>query len=327
MKIIEFLPFIKDIATLIISASTAIIAILMYRNTQKGTPPELLGLEKWESIKSNISKNKRSYTLEDRRKVNNNFTLALYQANKSIFIDALKIENQSTKNYLKSIPVKLKYHIFPPHSQNAMSIYDLAICYIALVSSLLVALFSVSATIFYPATEIPGNLEEWFIKIFFVIIAILSSTVTYFSWKAKDPYSTILGREHIEKSIVTRNVFRAYFDIFSVDPSLGHAIRENRKQAEQRASFESGKVFQKWIQNDGKGKTSWDYGFTGETGVENAGDFDAHEPDKLAPQGYIFTPSWDKYVENIENWYATNWPTRFLKCICRRRPKRELKKE
>lgn len=320
------LSFIKDIITLIISASTAIIAILIYRNTQKGTPPELLSLEKWESIKSSISKNKHSYTLEDRRKVNNNFILALHQADKSICIDALKIENQSTKNDLKNIPVNWKYQIFPSHPHNAMSIYDLIICYIALTASVLATIFSVLMIIFYPTTEIPENPKDWFIKIFFVIYAILSCILTVFSWKAKDPYSTILKNTYIKK-IVARNVFRAYFGIFSVDPSLGHTIRESQKQAKQRASFESGKVFQKWIQNDGKGKTSWDYGFTANISSEYTGNFDSRSPDDLAPQGYIFTPSWDKYVENIENWYATSPTTRFIKRIRRLRPKRELKKE
>ena len=320
----EIISSIKDIIALITGAATVVIAILVYRNTQKGTPPELLNLEKWESIKSSISKNKHSYTLEDRQKVNNNFTIALYQANKSIRIDELEIESQSTKNDLKNIPVNWKYQIFPPHPQNAMSISDLIIWYTILIFSLLVTIISVCMTIFYPTTGIPKNLDDWPIKIFFVIFSILSFILTVFCLKAKDPYSTVLGNT-MKKKIITRNVFRAYFDIFSVDSSLGNTIRENRKQAEQRAKFESKRFFKKWIQNDGEGKSSWDYGFTAETGVDNADNFDSHEPDKLAPQGYIFTPNWDSYLKNVENWYMKNRFIRFL--IFFKRPKRKLKKK
>ena len=129
----------------------------------------------------------------------------------------------------------------------------------------------------------------------------------------------------MKKGIITRNVFMTYFKIFSVDVSLHNEIREDPKEAKQRAGFESRKFFQNWLRNDGKGKSSWDYGFTAETGVDNADNFDTHEPDKLAPQGYIFMPNWDEYIKNIEIWYMKKRFIRFL--IFFKRPKRKLKKE
>ncbi|OFP55200.1 MULTISPECIES: hypothetical protein [Rothia] len=312
----EIISSIKDIAALITGAATVVIAILIYRNTQKGTPPELLNLEKWESIKSSISKNKHSYTLEDRQKVNNNFTIALYQANKSIRIDEIEIKNQSAKNDLKKLPVSWKYQRFPSPPRTFTSILDLTIGTILMI---LFIIFSIIFLVFSIYTLFLLN-YPWALLSFTYTITFM--TIAVFSYQSIGPYQ-IRDINTMKKGIITRNVFMAYFKIFSVDISLHNEITEDPKEAKQRAGFESKRFFQNWLRNDGKGKSSWDYGFTAETGVDNADNFDSHEPDKLAPQGYIFTPNWDEYIKNIEIWYMKNR----IEKIFTKRPKRKLKKK
>ena len=312
----EILSSIKDIANLIIGATTVVITILIYRNTQKGTPPELLNLEKWESVKSSISKNKHSYTLEDRQKVNNNFTIALYQANKSIRIDEIEIKNQSAKNDLKNLPVSWKYQRFPSPPRTLMSILDL------IIGTIFMILFSIFSIIFLGFSIYTLFLPNYPWALLSFSYTITFMTITVLCYQSTDPYQ-IRNINTMKKGIITRNVFMAYFKIFSVDVSLHNEIREDPKEAKQRAAFESRKFFQNWLRNDGKGKSSWDYGFTTEPGVDNADNFDSHEPDKLAPQGYIFTPNWDEYIKNIEIWYMKNR----IEKIFTKRPKRKLKKE
>ena len=151
--LMEIISSIKDIIALITGAATVVIAILVYRNTQKGHRQSFSTLKNGNPLKA-VS---RKINIPTHSKTGKRLTII----SRSLCIKQISLyESMSLK--LKANPLRTtskiylwiwKYQIFPPHPQNAMSISDLIIWYTILIFSLLVTIISVVWLFFIPLLE------------------------------------------------------------------------------------------------------------------------------------------------------------------------------
>lgn len=250
------------------------------KNQNKGLPPELLRLEKIQSIIINHNSNKDIKNININR-LKKEYERSIHKSALESQLAFLGIQDPIARQKLLHIPENVSsYKDFPDLNAARGSKIDSFLKFFGLIIgilSILCMIFAILLLVFSTISLalspngdnseiLQSNIFSWLTILFFTLPFILLSKIIIGRWSLPD----------IETDLVIRNVYQHYSEYFT---GQNVTIRESPSEYKKRIIFENSKKYRKWLSKN-KGLTSWDYGFSVEEKLSRATVSDA------VPDGY-----------------------------------------
>ncbi|GGH57950.1 hypothetical protein GCM10007359_03620 [Rothia aerolata] len=265
-----------------VSILTAIIAAKnvsrTIRNQNKGLPPEILRVEKIQSVLINHLNHKKL------NKIDMEILESEYRGSlKKLFLESRLASVGVVDEFSRQKLLKLSDNIqnirkFPDLNTVHGSIFD-KFNRIFGAASIILGIFTLGITLLLLVLQVfilvfDANLERF--DFGYVPFIVIYGLVTVFLFKLSKLIVERWGELDLITDLIVRNVYQYHTEYFT---GMADVVRESELEARKRLKFENSKKYKKWIKEN-PGKTSWDYGF------ENKLSYKIFSPSEALPMGY-----------------------------------------
>lgn len=250
------------------------------KNQNKGLPPEILRLEKIQTIIAKHEESTKTFQNIDISDLKGEYEKSLRKLFLETKLSNIGVENEVSRKKLLIISERpiVDSNKFPNFStistgfEKTFSSVAGFILTLLIITFIPLALFCLAQAII-ELFSISKDIKNAFLWIFFSIVLFVLSSISY-SFVKMLLQGWSMGR--LEADLIARNVYQLNSELFT---GRNEIIKEDLGEFRKRIYFENSRFFQDWLEKNPE-KSSWEYG------ISSSHEFDKSIPTESLPNGY-----------------------------------------